>query len=237
MQKAATGDSLTSCLTRSFRPAITHPIRFLSSSPFLIVFSLYFGTYATANIIDTLTNMVKAKSASSVTASSAKFVATSAVNMSLCIYKDARFAKWFGRPSSSPAASIPRLSYLLFAARDSLTIFASFNLPSIIAPQLANLPPSIKTRFSTILKTESGRANTAQFIAPAAMQLFSTPIHLLGLDLYNRQGALGFQERFTRISRDWLVSAFARMGRIVPAFGVGGVVNANFRRTAMQKLE
>jgi hypothetical protein len=164
----------------------------------------------------------------------------------------------FGAPSKSPAAVVPKLSYALFAIRDSMTIFASFNLPPIIAPQLAGLPSAIKSRFSRILSTESGRANTAQFLAPAAIQIISTPIHLLGLDLYNRQGHLGFVERYPRILRDWGVSALARMGRIIvrpscfpyffsvfilanshkqPAFGVGGVVNANMRKNLMTKIE
>jgi hypothetical protein len=107
----------------------------------------------------------------------------------------------------------------------------------MIAPGLAHLPPGVKSRLSRILSTESGRMNTAQFLAPAAVQLVSTPIHLLGLDLYNRQGRLGLRERYSRIVRDWGVSAFARMGRIIPAFGVGGVVNANMRKSLMAKLE
>ncbi len=69
------------------------------------------------------------------------------------------------------------------------------------------------------------------------MQLFSTPIHLLGLDLFNRQGRIGFGERFAQVRRDWGVCALARIGRIVPAFGVGGVVNGNVRRNLMKSLE
>lgn len=118
-----------------------------------------------------------------------------------------------------------------------MTIFASFNLPAIIAPKLAELPPPVRERFKRILSTESGRMNTAQFVTPAAMQIVSTPIHLLGLDLYNRQGKLSIGERLSRVTRDWGVSAVARMGRIVPAFGVGGVVNAKVRRDLMQRLE
>lgn len=118
-----------------------------------------------------------------------------------------------------------------------MTIFASFNLPSLIAPKLAELPPAVKQRLSRILASESGRLNTAQFMAPAAMQLLSTPIHLLGLDLFNRQGQLGVGERVARITRDWGVSALARMGRIVPAFGVGGVVNAKVRRGFMENMD
>lgn len=32
-----------------------------------------------------------------------------------------------------------------------------------------------------------------------------------------------------KVGRDWLGSSLARMGRIVPAFGVGGVVNSGVR--------
>lgn len=236
MRKAATSTSITASLLAATKSAALRPHGFLLSRPFLLIFSLYFGTYFTANSIDTLTSSVENKKASNVTSGPAKFAATSAVNMSMCIYKDSQFAKIFGNAASS-SARIPKLSYALFACRDSLTIFASFNLPTMIAPRLANLPPNVKEKFSSILSTESGRTNTAQFMAPAAMQVFSTPLHLLGLDLFNRQGHLGIRERAVQVTKNWAVAAFARMGRIVPAFGVGGVVNANTRGSMMRTLE
>ena len=228
MRKAATGTSIKESLLGAAKDAILRPHGFLLSRPFLLIFSLYFSTYATANGIDTLTSTIENKKADTVSSGPTKFAATSAVNMSMCVYKDSQFARIFGN-SAAPATKIPKLSYALFACRDSLTIFASFNLPTIIAPRLAELPPSIKNRFSRILSTDSGRANTAQFLAPAAMQVFSTPLHLLGLDLFNRQGQLGFGERALQVTKNWAVCSFARMGRIVPAFGVGGVVNSQMR--------
>jgi hypothetical protein len=71
------------------------------------------------------------------------------------------------------------------------------------------------------------------------MQFASTPMHLLGLDLYNRQppGGLGWRERASRIRRDYVPSCFARMGKIVPAYGVGGVANVRLRAAMMQYLE
>ena len=238
--KASSGTSFTTCFRQSILPAVTRPHTFLVSKPFLLIFSVYASTYLTANTIDTLTATLKSRPANTVSSGPTKFVATSAVNMSLSICKDSYFARIFNGAAAAPsaaAAKIPKLSYALFAARDSLTIFASFNLPPLIGPQLAHLPPAIKKQFSRILSTEAGRNNTAQFIAPAAMQLFSTPVHLLGLDLFNRQGRLGFAERLARVTRDWGVSALARMGRIVPAFGVGGVVNGNVRRNLIGRLE
>lgn len=233
VENASTGKSTTfrDCFFRSLKPLITAPHRFLVSKPFALIFSLYFSTYATANVFDTLSSTVNAKPASTVSAGLPKFAATSAVNMSLCVYKDSYFAKWFNGASTatSVASKIPKASFALFALRDSMTIFASFNLPPLLAPKFAELPNQIGKYFDT----EKKRSNAAQFFTPAAMQVFSTPVHLLGLDLYNRQAKLGFVERFARVRRDWAISAFARMGRIIPAFGVGGVVNGNVRASLM----
>jgi hypothetical protein len=223
---------MTRLLWESAKPVL-RPHRFLASRQFLLVFGVYFSTYLAANTVDTVTSTMRSRAASTVTSNTPKFLATSAVNMSVCVYKDAQFAQMFGKGPSA----IPKISWVLFSLRDSMTIFASFNLPSIIAPKLADLPEPVQQRFRRILATESGRMNTAQFITPAAMQIFSTPFHLLGLDFINRQGELGMGKRVARVTRDWGVSALARMGRIIPAFGVGGVVNAKVRKGFMKELE
>jgi len=82
---------------------------------------------------------------------------------------------------------------------------------------------------SEIKKSVSGQT-AAQFLAPAAVQIVSTPLHLLGLDMYNRSGNIGWGDRWTAVRKNWGVSALARMCRIVPAFGVGGVVNEKVRK-------
>ncbi|KAH0289719.1 hypothetical protein KCU62_g4162, partial [Aureobasidium sp. EXF-3399] len=212
-------DSLTTFLTR--------PHQFIVSKPFALIFALYAGTYVTANLLDTSASTVKGKPATTTTSGPAKFIATSSANLSLCLYKDSRFAKLFGAATSTLRA-IPGPSYALFAIRDCLTVFASFNVPPLIAPYMP-LSQGMQQHIST--------ASAAQFVAPAAVQLISTPLHLLGLDLYNRDGNLGWRERVSKVRMDWLKSSFARMARIVPAFGVGGVVNTGVRRSLMKRLE
>lgn len=116
--------------------------------------------------------------------------------------------------------------------RDCLTIFASFNLPPLFAPKLE------EKMGEEVTKYVSG-ASVAQFVTPAAIQFVSTPLHLLGLDLYNRPEARmgGAEGRVSKVVMDWGKSALARICRIVPAFGVGGVVNTKVRKGLMGTLE
>ncbi|CAD0089530.1 unnamed protein product [Aureobasidium mustum] len=209
IENAAGRQTLGRSLRDSLATFTLRPHHFLFSKPFALIFTLYGGTYITANILDTCASTVKGKPATTTTSGPAKFLATSSANLSLCLYKDSRFAKLFGAATSSPRA-IPGPSYALFAVRDCLTVFASFNVPPLIAPLLP---------LSEGMQKHVSAASAAQFLAPAAVQLISTPLHLLGLDLYNRDGTLGAKDRLTRVRRDWLKSSFARMARIVPAFG------------------
>ena len=219
--KRAMGESFKA----SFASLVLRPHHFLVSRPFALLFALYSGTYLTANTLDTFKSTTGNKPASTVSSGVSKFAATSSANLSLCLWKDAQFTKMFGTVAARP---LPPISYGLFAVRDSMTMFASFNLPSLLGPSLP-LPEAAERYIS--------RTSTMQFIAPAAMQLFSTPIHLLGLDLYNRNESTRFADRLSKVRVDWIKSALARMCRIVPAFGVGGVVNNGMRKNLMERLE
>ncbi|WEW59345.1 hypothetical protein PRK78_004815 [Emydomyces testavorans] len=255
IEKAAKGLAIRQSLTASFKGLITRPHRFLVSTPFLLIYTLYSCTYLTANVIDTVVSITNDKAFSHVSAGPVKFASTAIVNMSICVYKDSRFAKIFGaqgqQPQSAPRSStptagpspatchptrhlgsapkIPKISLGLFGLRDSLTIFASFNVPQLISPHIPDF----------LASTPSSKTSLAQFTIPATVQLFSTPLHLLGLDLYNRQppGGLPAVDRWARVKRDWLPSCIARIGRILPAYGVGGVVNTKLRGGLMGSLE
>lgn len=243
---------------------VSHPGGFFLSTPFLLIYTLYTSTYLTANAIDTVTSTLRNQSFSTVFPGTAKFITTTTVNMGICVYKDARFARIFGanppppppstsspstrhgpsrppppphpHPQQFPAAAchppgntkVPRTSFALFCLRDSITIFASFNVPALVSPWIPD----------ALAATPRAKSTMAQFACPALMQFASTPMHLLGLDLYNRQDArLGWRERALRIRRDYVPSCFARMGKIVPAYGVGGVANVRLREWGMKVLE
>jgi hypothetical protein len=241
IENASGRNTLGTSLKISAMELLAKPHRFIGSKPFALIFTLYFGTYFTANSIDTAATTLKGPPSSSSeakkgnlgeqTSGTPKFLATSMTNLALCLYKDNQFTRLFAAPGSTPRP-VPLPTFFLFTVRDCLTIFASFNLPPLIAPHLSQ-------RMSSETQKYVGALSVAQFVTPAAVQLVSTPLHLLGLDLYNRPEAAvgGVDGRARKVVRDWGMSAVARICRIVPAFGVGGVVNTKVRKNFMGKLE
>lgn len=227
MENASGRNSLAGSIRSSLRTLLLRPQALLLSRPCALVFLLYGGTYMTANSLDTAASTVADRPAAAITSGPGKFAASSAANVGLCVYKDQVFVRMFGPPGAvARPVSLP--SYVLFTVRDCMTIFASFNLPPLLAPW-------IDARLSASLRRHVAGLTTAQFLAPAAVQLLSTPIHLLGLDMYNRPGG-AWRQRWQVVRSNWLVSTAARMCRIIPAFGVGGVVNLKMRRHLMERV-
>lgn len=64
----------------------------------------------------------------------------------------------------------------------------------------------------------------SQLTCPVMIQFVGTPIHLLGLDLYNRTGAT-ILERLIHLRKIYFHSVALLMLRFLPAYGIGGVFN------------
>ena len=179
-----------------------------------------------ANTVDTVSSTVRAQPCTATTHGTAKFLCTSSTNLTVSLWKDSHFTKLFSTAAPRP---IPLPTYALFLVRDSLTIFASFNVPPVLAK---HIPDHLLPGFLKNINKES----IAQWVSPACIQFFSTPMHLLGLNMYNNR-RIAFQERLSIVRRAYLMSTMARIARIVPAFGVGGVLNTSFRRNMMERLQ
>ena len=230
MENASGRSTLAESIKTSLRTLITRPHTMLFSRPVALIFMLYGGTYLTANTLDTASSTVRGKPATFVSAGTDKFAASSAANVGLCIYKEQAYVKLFGPGGPPRPVTLP--TYGLFALRDCLTIFASFNVPPLLGPLVSE-------RLSAEMRRKVSGETIAQFAAPAAVQLFSTPIHLLGLDIYNRPsgvGGISWADRWSLVRKNWLISCAARICRIVPAFGLGGTVNMKVRRNLMERL-
>ncbi|KAH8428447.1 uncharacterized protein LDX57_006146 [Aspergillus melleus] len=249
VEKSSHNQPLLPAFRRHLWASITQPATFLTSRPTLLVWSLYAATFATANASETILERVYPHVDQAI-AGATTFLSTFVVNSSVGIWKDIKFAQLFGHkhttppnptPSAAPSTSappsqskilrsvsrsIPMATYSAFLLRDGLTIFGSFSLPAMVS---ASIPDSIAS-------AEYLKILIAQLAIPASIQLVSTPIHLLGLDLYNRPTALPAADRFSRVSRDWIGASLTRMCRIIPAFGLGGFVNTEGRAILHDQL-
>ncbi|OTA95581.1 hypothetical protein M434DRAFT_69197 [Hypoxylon sp. CO27-5] len=223
VEKVASHQPFLRTLWTHTKSAVTRPRCFVFSRPFGILWTLYAATFTAANTSETVVKDWKPAAVGAVT-----FVATVLVNVPLGIWKDLRFAQIYGgagvnEPPIAPAvptAGIPRAPAAVFLLRDSLTLYGSFVLPQAISNLLSN---------STVASAHT-TALMVQLIVPASTQLVATPVHLLGLDIYNRpQKGLGLANRLENIKRYFGSATALRCIRVLPAFGFGIMANRDLR--------
>mmetsp|Transcript_65902 Transcript_65902/g.185483 ORF Transcript_65902/g.185483 Transcript_65902/m.185483 type:complete len:275 (+) Transcript_65902:60-884(+) len=203
---------LVPCLQENFRMLFTRPHQFLMLREFRLILGVYSATYISANWTDSL-----CRHHFDVNPMWPVLVVTTAVNMTTCIAKDKAFTQMFG---TKAASRLPLLTYLLFAVRDSLTVFASFSLVPVVGDWIASRSRQM---------SQDRAKQAAQLTCPMGMQFLSTPLHLYALNLYNAPTA-GVADHAAFIRKVYVQTVSARIARIAPAFGFGGIGNTYFRQ-------
>lgn len=214
VSNASGRQALVPSIFEGVKTLFTRPAFFFKQPSFLLIWGVYSGTYIAANTIDATCERAEQS------AVLPKFVGSSATNVTLSVAKDLAFVKLFGTGVPRP---VPTVSYGLFAIRDTGTVLASFTLPDSVSQGMQGLFGTSKAFSDT----------SAQLFTPCAMQMLSSPLHLLGLDMYNRPD-VSSADRMSFIQKEYLKTSLARIARIFPAFGVGGVVNKKIRAEAKQ---
>lgn len=83
---------------------------------------------------------------------------------------------------------------------------------------------------------DSGMADgVSQLVSPGLVQLFSTPVHILGLDLYNHPGSSA-AARLRVVQSSFVPAIIMRVCRIGVAFGVGGLGNTAIRKNLHESI-
>lgn len=147
-----------------------------------------------------------------------KLGSTTVANMTLGILKDRYFAQVF---SGRPPEKFPLASWLLFVGRDLATISAGFTLPSIVSQKLQD---------AEVIKNKGVADVFSQVSVPITAQLILTPVHLLALDFY-MQKVSNMTGRWKRVFHNAPEATAIRMGRVLFAYGIGGVCNTKLRAT------
>ncbi len=209
----APGGSLFRAIAGVAGEFVTKPKTAFAQPALWMVAGVYGGTYLAKNVSDVCIER-RGLSESHKGAAAAKFAATTAFNMGGSILKDAAFARLYGSAVAA-VVLVPPTSYALFAARDCLTIGGAFVVPDALAAGLAN---------ATGAAPETA-ANVSQLVSPPLMQVLCTPMHLLSLSLINDPGATA-AVRLARLRAATPATLLARSLRMLPAYGVGGILNA-----------
>ncbi|KAH8430020.1 uncharacterized protein LDX57_007691 [Aspergillus melleus] len=140
-----------------------------------------------------------------------------------------------------PGVGGGRLATGAFFLRDVITIVASFTLAPRCAEYLSTSgmldSASSETREDLAMKIK-GEAHPheisqkatiiAQMVIPVLSQVVATPVHLVGLDSFSRPTA-SWAERMAFVRKHVLSTTVGRCLRIIPAFGVGCLVNTELR--------
>ena len=119
---------------------------------------------------------------------------------------------------------MPLITYGFWGARDCIMVGSSFVLPDIIGGALHQK--------CGINSTDSVRI--AQIACPVSSQFLAGPAHFLALDFYNRPMndvplRTMIYERGILLSKNFTSLVSARIARIAPVYGIGGVGNTYFR--------
>jgi hypothetical protein len=193
---------------RSVREMVSRPIVFLKSPQFYWIWLVYGGTYAAVNAAETWSKKSKRDPAFP------KWLASFTVNTSTCIAKDRAFAKLFG--TSAPKA-VPVGSYGAWLTRDLVSMAVFFTLPPIVGKRMAEYTGDEKKAYYA-----------AQIALPMLLQTVTTPIHLLGYDIYNHP-ANSTQQRLAFLKKDYWKNVSIRMLRMAPPWSFGTIGNREIR--------
>ena len=107
---------------------------------------------------------------------------------------------------------MPVSSYGLFFSRDVLAMAFIFSLPPIVAPR-------IKAAVDDgTLPLTAAQANLAtRLTTPVISQLFTTPLHLLGLSVYVRRADMYLMNRGDAVAATWLCRGETSRGNAAAA--------------------
>lgn len=208
-----TAPSLSRALSKGFQNVLRSPIACALGKDNLAVFAVYGTTYVGKNAAEISADEFNLDKFWTV------FFVSTIVNSSMGILKDRFLATMFGKGP----ATFPLNSYINFIARDSVIVGASFNGPLLVSPWL-------QRNFSGMSKDSCDVV--AQLGCPAAAQIIGTPIHMLGLDFYNRPQA-SLATRILEAVKSSYAPIGVRMVRQCYVFGFGSLavkyVNKKFQ--------
>mmetsp|Transcript_13568 Transcript_13568/g.25455 ORF Transcript_13568/g.25455 Transcript_13568/m.25455 type:complete len:361 (+) Transcript_13568:427-1509(+) len=232
VQKAAGTHGILQSSLNSMGHILKNPSTYFRSPMFIMMWGVYASTYCTANCLKTIVeqkdninkhNQEEKNKKDEGISKFGVFALTTIVNSSATMLKDRYYASHFGT-NVAASTKVPKITYFLWGMRDCMVIGSSFILPDIMCDVL--------TKNSDLERTTALRIS--QFACPVLTQFAVGPVQLLSLDIYNRplpdkSWKEVVSERLKFQFKNYFSIVGARISRIAPAYGVGGIGNTYMR--------
>ena len=219
---AAGRHTLGGAIARGTAETLRRPWGLMRNPGYWMVASVYAATYATANLIDSVSAR---REVSPAVHGTTKLLGTTAINTTACIAKDVAFARMYG---AAKGGRMPPVTVALFGARDLLTVASAYTIPPILAAALE--------RGGGGNFTQQQAEASAQLIAPVAMQVVCAPVHLLALNCYNVPVS-SVAQRAAAVAHTAPQTIVAYAVRMAPSFGIGVVMNSSLTRSGHAALQ
>ncbi|CCW72324.1 unnamed protein product [Phytomonas sp. Hart1] len=179
-------------------------------------------------------------------------IVSGAVNTLFTMWKDGVILRQLPPKNTTNSLTnsgrIPYITRGLFCTRDFLTCAAAFTLAPMLADwitrytyyhkRIEGLPKDAK------LPEDEGKvrlpmsiSNTAQIATPAALQFVTTLLHITAIRYRQTYPNFDLKDLTQSLRATYLSSTLMRICRIIPAFGIGGILNQKIRTNLLDKAE
>lgn len=193
---------------------VTRPIQYILQPTFGWSFIVYALTYSVNNLTETYCEIRKLNNFFP------KLILVSSVNLIISLFKDAAFARFFGVKLPT---KVPLRSYLCWITRDVVAITNAFIVPERIVKM-------INHHYSKHNKQAKYNVeHSVQMSIPLVNILMTTPVNLLGLDIYNFNQSKVIN-RAKRVFTNYPKVIPLTLCRMTSAYGIGGVSNLKLKK-------
>jgi len=208
-ENASGKEKLFPSFFKSLKEMLVSPIKYVTSPQLRWIWLVYGSTYVAANTCETVCAETDTNPAFP------KWISTSLTNTVTCIAKDRAFAQLFG---TAAPTNVPMGSYAAWLTRDLVSMGVFFTLPPIVGKQITK----------SFDVDEKQGYYIAQIGLPLVLQTVTTPIHLLGYDIYNNPNNTTAQ-RVQFLQKDYFKNVGIRVIRMAPPWSFGTIGNREFR--------
>ncbi|CCW65850.1 unnamed protein product [Phytomonas sp. EM1] len=252
---AGVTDSSLKELFKGIRTVLFRPHKFFlptKENKCCIVFCVCATTYCFTYIGSNLSKSYCESHGMANEANLAAGIVSGVVNTLLTIWKDSVILRQLPPKnttgSSVNAKRIPHLTRGLFCARDVLTCVAAFTLAPMLADWLTHyayyhkkiegIPRDAKLpEDENKVRLPMSVSNTAQIVTPALLQFVTTLLHITAIRYRQTYPNFDWKDFTQSLKATYVSSTLLRMCRIIPAFGIGGILNQRMRTNLLDKAE